>query len=535
LKKKNSGKSNNQNVTAGDKPAESTVAANTDAVAEAADDTGSSTATGAIRPDRLSDQAVCGTEREIAEDIYGDMGISRRHRFSSDDLRKAMTLAMALCIVVLFYLLLGKIGIFVSAVKKLLSAMSAIIVGAIIAFLLNPVVNKLRLWFVPFMTKHTRWKPRTIKKVSDISSIILAMLGFLAILTAIIIMIVPQLKDSIIKLYTNLETYSQNIQSFVNKLLKNYPEVEEVASEYLNDINTTIMNLFSEKVIPNIDTIVSKVSEGIVGGVKFILNFIVGIIAAIYILLSKEVFAAQGKKVIYAVFDKKNGNHVLKAVEYVDSVFGGFIIGKIIDSMIIGVICAIFCGIVNMPYAVLISVIVGVTNIIPFFGPFIGAIPSAFLVLVESPKMCIVFIIFIIILQQLDGNVIGPLILGDSTGLSGFWVLFAILVGGNLFGFVGMVIGVPLFACIYTLLTLLLRDGLNRRGLDNTTEYFVALRGFDDDGNPIRGPKPKHESARARKKRRRSQVKLNHSMEVVKGKVPHINKKSEDDEQGDKK
>ena len=239
--------------------------------------------------------------------------------------------------------------------------------------------------------------------------------------------------------------------------------------------------------------------------------------------MSKDTFSAQGKKVIYAIFKREKGNKVLGAIDYIDSVFSGFIYGKIVDSVIIGLICFIFCTIVDMPYATLISVIIGVTNIIPFFGPFIGAIPSAFLVLVESPTMCLVFVVFVIVLQQLDGNIIGPLILGDSTGLSSFWVLFAIMVGGNLFGFPGMVLGVPTFACIYALVTIILRDGLNRNGLSNDTEFFVALRGIDEDGKPIKGPKKRYESKKTREKRAKKLEQLQHSKELI-GKVTHHEK-----------
>ena len=261
----------------------------------------------------------------------------------------------------------------------------------------------------------------------------------------------------------------------------------------------------AEKLIPNMDTIVKALSCGIVGGLKLVLNFVVGIIAAIYVLLSKDKFSAQSKKVAYAALGKERGNKFIAACDYVDGVFGGFISGKIADSLIIGLICFIFCTIVNMPYAMLISVVVGITNMIPFFGPFIGAIPSSVLVLVDSPKMCLVFVIFIIILQQVDGNIIGTLILGDTTGLSSFWVLFAIMVGGNLFGFVGMLLGVPAFACIYTFFAMLIRDVLKKRGLTNETDFYVSLRGIDENDQPIKGVKRRFQSVSANKKRERIQ------------------------------
>lgn len=262
-----------------------------------------------------------------------------------------------------------------------------------------------------------------------------------------------------------------------------------------------LTELINKKLIPNMDTIVIYVSSGILGGVKIITDTIIGLIFAVYLLLSKELLMAQGKKLIYAVFDRKRGNEVLHGFAYVNSVFGGFLNGKIIDSIIIGLICSIILNIIDMPYATLISVIIGVTNIIPFFGPIIGAIPSGVLVLVDNPKKFLIFIIFVIILQQVDGNVIGPLILGDSTGLSGLWVLFSIIIGGNLFKFPGMILGVPVFACIYTLSTIMLRNALNKRGLNNSTEYFMEMHGFNDDGTPIKQGELIRETAKERKKR----------------------------------
>ena len=179
-------------------------------------------------------------------------------------------------------------------------------------------------------------------------------------------------------------------------------------------------------------------------------------------------------------------------------VFGGFVNGKIIDSIVIGVLTGIFCGLVGMPYAMLVSVIIGVTNIIPFFGPFIGAIPSALLILVESPQMALIFIIFIIVLQQLDANIVQPMVLGDQTGLSGLGVLLAIIVGSNLFGVVGMILAVPLTAIIFTVLTILLKNRLKKRGMTDQTEYYINLKGFDENGDPIRGERGKEEKKKKR-------------------------------------
>lgn len=451
--------------------------------------------------------------------------MSNRDRFDKDNIKKGLVLAGALCIVVLFYLLIGKIGVIFAGINKLLNAMSPVIIGCIIAFLLNPIENVFEKWFRKFFAWSSRKKPRThhkgtASKTAKHLAVACTMLVFVALIFTFLRILIPQLRDSIMKLYDNIPSYIDSIEKFGNRFLKKNPDLENVVSEYLDNAETNVQKMITDRLLPNMDTIIKTVSTGIVGGLKFVLNFIIGIIAAIYILGTKDVLSAQGKKIIYAIFNKKRGNSVLHSLDRINVIFSGFINGKIVDSIIIGILCAIFCAITKMPYGVLISVIVGVTNIIPFFGPFIGAVPSIFLVLVESPKMCVVFIIFIIVLQQVDGNVIGPLILGDSTGLSSFWVLFAILVGGNLFGFAGMLLGVPVFACIYTLVTVMLRDGLEKRGLTNKTSYYKNLRGFDQNGKPIHGPKLKTESPKARRKRLQQMERLQKAG-VVFEKVTH--------------
>ncbi|MCR5213309.1 MAG: AI-2E family transporter [Eubacterium sp.] len=450
----------------------------------------------------------------------------KKKRFDFIDLKLMFTLAGAGCVIVLFYMLIGKSSEFFGVITRLLRAMSPIIVGCIIAFLLNPIVNRFRNDLKkPLTAILKKSSEEKITRISHVLSVILAMIMFLAVITALLWILIPSLYESINKLYENLDSYANNLENFVTKLLKDNPELSQLTSNYMEDIEDSIRDVFTNELLPNMDTVVKSITNGIVGGLKLILNFLVGVIAAIYILLSKDKLSAQGKKIIYALFNRERGNAILKSVDYIDGVFSGFISGKIVDSIIIGFICFIFCTIVGMPYALLISAIVGVTNFIPFFGPFIGAIPSAVLVFVESPKMCVVFIIFIIILQQVDGNIIGPLILGDSTGLSSFWVLFAILVGGNLFGFTGMVLGVPTFACIYTMLTIYLRDSLNKKGLENDTEYFVALREIDEEGNPVKGPKKKIESSSVKKKRAKKMMQLQHSKEFLDKVTHHDNKK----------
>ncbi len=425
-----------------------------------------------------------------------------KHGFNKEDIKKGLILSASLCIVVVFYILIGKIGLLFSALGKLITAMSSIIIGCVIAFLLNPLMNLFHKWFISIFTKFSKKKnEKKIYKSAKITATMITIVLFIALIVTLLVFLIPELRDSIVKFTENFGTYTNNVQNWVNKFLRNYPQLEQVVNTNLDNFEVMLTDLINKKLIPNMDTIVIYVSSGIMGGVKVVIDIIVGMIVAVYLLLSKDTLMAQGRKLIYAIFDKDRGNMVLRGFGYVNSVFSGFLNGKIIDSIIIGLLCSISTRLLEIPYSTLISVIIGVTNIIPFFGPIIGAIPCSVLVLVDNPKKFLVFVIFVVILQQLDGNVIGPIILGDSTGLSGLWVLFSILVGGNLFGFPGMILGVPVFACFYTLCTIILRNALNKRGLNNSTEFFMTMRGFDDDGNPLDVESAVRETAKDRKKR----------------------------------
>ena len=202
------------------------------------------------------------------------------------------------------------------------------------------------------------------------------------------------------------------------------------------------------------------------------MNLVIGVIISVYLLMGKRKFLAQAKKLCYALLGTKRGGIVCNVCTFANQAFGGFIGGKIIDSAIIGVLCFLGLSVLDMPYTMLISIIVGVTNVIPFFGPYLGAVPSALLLLVIDPMECLTFIIFILVLQQLDGNVIGPTILGDATGLNGFWVVVSILVFGSFFGIIGMVIAVPLFAVIYKIITEVVNRLLSNQGLSTVTSDY---------------------------------------------------------------
>ena len=218
-----------------------------------------------------------------------------------------------------------------------------------------------------------------------------------------------------------------------------------------DEVTNQLENWLTTSLVPNVSTVISGLSSGLLSVVLALKNILIGVIVMVYLLNIKETLSAQGKKIIYSVLPLRMANQFIEELRFVHRVFGGFITGKLLDSLIIGIICFVCLNWMKMPYVLLVSVIVGVTNVIPFFGPFIGAVPSAFLILLVSPMKCLYFLIFIVLLQQFDGNILGPKILGQSTGLPSFWVLFSILLFGGLFGFVGMIIAVPLFAVIYRL------------------------------------------------------------------------------------
>ena len=200
---------------------------------------------------------------------------------------------------------------------------------------------------------------------------------------------------------------------------------------------------------------------------------ILGIIVSVYLLIDKEKLCALSKKITYGLFPESYADEIIKLVDRSNYTFGRFLVGKIIDSLIIGVLTFIILTIFKMPYTILVSVIVGITNIIPFFGPFIGAIPSFIIILFVSPVQALWFLLIILFIQQLDGNVIGPKILGDSIGISAFWILFSILVAGKLLGIVGMIIGVPLFAIFYSIVKEFIESKLRKKGLKTETKEYM--------------------------------------------------------------
>lgn len=296
-------------------------------------------------------------------------------------------------------------------------------------------------------------------------------IGVLVYLLASVLL--PELYKSVINLMGNVETYYNTINGWVRQLLDSNPELETLVSDRLKGYYTDITT-WLDTLLPQATALMSAVSGGVVSALNFLLDLLVGVIVSIFLLATKEQCAAYARKVIFGLFSESSVPWVLRGIHKVDSIFSGFVRGKLLDSLIIGILCFICCSLFQFPYTPLVSVIVGVTNVIPFFGPFLGAIPSIFLILLDSPIQAVYFALFVLALQQLDGNVIGPLILGDKTGLSSLWVIVAILVGGSFFGVPGMFFGVPVFACFYSAANFFLDVRLRHKDLPLDTGSYTT-------------------------------------------------------------
>lgn len=389
----------------------------------------------------------------------------------------------AISLSIAFFFLIYRFQGFGDALSVLTGILMPFIYGAVIAYLLKPVCNTIEGFL-------RRSFPEKAHKAVEPVAILLTMVFALLIVYALLMMIIPQLITSITTLYY---TAQRNINRFVAWIStqeffeENHDLLLMIESAY-DSISLNLDTWIKNTLMPSVQNIVSGLSSGVISVVNTLKNLLIGIIVAVYLLASRKRFAQQAKMILYSVAPTPWAQRVMDEIKYADRMFGGFINGKILDSAIIGVLCYVVCLIVRFPSALLVSVIIGVTNVIPFFGPFIGAVPATLLILIQDPIKAIWFVLFVFILQQLDGNVIGPKILGNSTGLSSFWVLFAILLFGGLWGFVGMIVGVPLFAVIYDVVKKLVLFGLRRNGQAQMYTAYHDTFGESCEGAPLCPP-----------------------------------------------
>ena len=381
-----------------------------------------------------------------------------------------------------FYAVVTHLGWIRAAISKLTTILSPFIWGFVIAYLLHPLLQLLeKQVFKPFEAWLFKDRPAKPRKIARGLSVLFSMIALILIVVAMIWLIAPRLIQSIESIINNSALYVKKVYDWIDKFLVDYPEMEAVLSSSFGNLSNGVLNWLENTILPRASVLISSLTTSVYLMVKGIYNILIGMIVAVYVLFNKELFSGYAKKIVYCVFSVEASEKVLMAVDFVDHVFMGFLSGKILDSAIIGVLCYIGCLILKMPYALLVAFIVGITNIIPFFGPFIGAIPSALIIFMESPLQCLFFILFIIVLQQFDGNILGPKILGNSVGVNGFWIMFSIIVGAGFFGFFGMLLGVPVFVILFTAIKALVNRKLMRSGLPTDGDYYRNMRYIDPE------------------------------------------------------
>ena len=397
----------------------------------------------------------------------------------NDYVKWGLTLLGVILASIIILLILLNLDGFFAALKAGFKIISPITYGAVFAYLLNPIAKKGELFFNWWIERSGMKNPPK-KQVGRGFGIIVALIVAALLVYATVSLILPQLLETLKTLAGNLPIYFRSAEAWVLNLLDDNPELNQYVNNILEKIYKYFNGLLQTDFLGNIQSVLLTVTSSVYAVVREVLNMVIGIIVSVYILMSKDKFIAQTKKMVVATFRDETADYLMEIARQTHRIFSGFVIGKLIDSLIIGVLCYLGLAILRMPYQILIATIIGITNVIPFFGPFIGAIPTALLVLFVSPIKCLYFVIFILALQQLDGNVIGPRILGDTVGISGFWVLVSITVAGGLFGFAGMILGVPLFAVIYMLVSDRVSYKLKRKGKTTNTEAYYAIQTVDD-------------------------------------------------------
>lgn len=368
-----------------------------------------------------------------------------------------------LCAFVLF-----KMPVIISVLKGITEILKPFLYGVVFAYLLAPLCNKIEEKLFQFFPKAKAKARRFICFIAIVISLCVA----IAVIWLIIMMIIPQVWDSVMKIIQMVPQKLIVVNNWIEHMLENQPELQAYFEEFSSQAESNIDSLLNVDTIQKVQSIINSLSVQLFGVLGVVKNIFLGLLISAYLLGSRKLFGAQAGLILHGVFSEKWAKIIEEEIRYTDKMFNGFLVGKIIDSAIIGLLCFAGTSIMGFEAPAFISVIIGITNIIPFFGPFIGAIPCGLLLLLENPMHCLYFIIFIFVLQQLDGNVIGPKILGNTTGVSSFWVLFAILLFGGMWGVVGMVIGVPLFAVIYDIIRKLVYRGLRKHKRESMiTDY----------------------------------------------------------------
>ena len=390
-------------------------------------------------------------------------------------------------LLIIFNQIVGNYESFSEGVGTIKTIISPFIYGFVMAYLLSPIYNATVRGLYKLLGKYVKNKQRLFSFCKLVASVV-AVVCLIGAVAGLIALIVPQVIESLTGILKSLPQRLTQLSALFNDITSKMDNkrLAMKMSEIYAQVQTNLIELAQTKLLPGMGTLVGQVSTQVLLTLKTMMNVMIGVMACVYMLNSKERFQGQFKKVILATLPKEKAEAVFDFAKFTNRTFGGFINGKIIDSIIIGIICFILMEIFGFPYPILISAIIGITNVIPFFGPFIGAIPAAIIILLVSPIHALYFLVLIFVLQQVDGNIIGPTILGNTTGIASFWVLFSIVIGGGLFGFIGMVLGVPVFAIIYYYFSRSINKRLEAKGLESRTDSYEDLNKYKIDKEDLR-------------------------------------------------
>lgn len=403
-----------------------------------------------------------------------------------------LTIFLTAIAIMVAYFLFFRVGEIKAGLHKINSILAPVFYGLVIAYLMTPLLNAIEKKFIRPIFDKENWALNSKNRDNHIRtlSVLMTLLIVVMVLYLFFSSVIPQIYTSIQSIISHYSVYTDNLTRWLNTTMQNNPEIARYLSALINDfsseaddfLNDIALPAIKNLLLPNMNDILTTVSTSVIKVLMFIWNIIIGLIISIYVLAGKEKFARGGVRLCYAFLDRNAANRFIDDVRFTHRTFIGFLGGKVIDSLIIGILCYFCCLILKLPYALLVSAIVGVTNVIPFFGPYIGAIPSTIIILLVDPKKALTFIILILILQQLDGNFIGPKILSQSTGISSFWIIFAITLFGGLFGVPGMIIGVPVTAVVIAFMDRLTKSKLRKKDLPEEPERYLNVGKITEEG-----------------------------------------------------
>lgn len=396
---------------------------------------------------------------------------NKRINFHSRYAKAGLTLFISGGALVLCFFLLSNLNGLTEVIRNINGILTPFYLGIVIAYLLCPIYNGSLKFIYKFNKKRFKNTVRAYT-FSRFFATIVSVFLLLFILSGLIMLVIPELINSIVSLVSGLPDATARISTWIQNNIEQNPDLAAFLQAKLEDISGNFFEWAQANLLPRAESIVVGVSAGVMGTIGGVIDVLVSLIICVYILNSKEIFQAQAKKLVLAVFSKKKADDIFEFGRICNDTFGGFITGKVIDSIMVGILCFIGMSIMGLSLPVLISVVVGITDIIPFFGPFIGAVPSGILLLCIDPWAAVKFAIMILVIQQIDGNIIAPKILGKTTNLASFWVMFAIIVGGGMFGFIGMILGVPTMAVIYIYVKRFINNRLNAKDLATKTEIY---------------------------------------------------------------